>query len=260
MPNLLNVNKEDLGTKYPFIGYGDEGRVYNYNNTYAIKIFTKLRNPEYKSKYQRKLQKLEEMFELNDPNYAFPMGFVSIEGQNIDGYYTTLVKHKQSLKDFEDLELLHNKKKILEYLIKADKALQRIHSQGIIIGDIKEDNILIDQENNPIYIDTDNYKYKQYSFDLIPDRAGTFYSMYGSTSLSYRDNDILVFSIMALYLLTRLENFSFMNSPMIIDKTLAKLNFDRETQREIDYIFSKKTDKPYIGPVLKKINPYNLVK
>ena len=34
--------------------------------------------------------------------------------------------------------------------------MKRIHNKGIIIGDVKMENILIDKNNKPKYIDTDN--------------------------------------------------------------------------------------------------------
>jgi len=252
---MLIIKEEDLNTLYPLIGYGDEGYVYNYNNEYAIKIFTYCKRKENYNKLKRKIAKLKDMLNEHDPNCAFPLGFVSFDGTSIDGYYTQLVKHRRQIKDIEDIELLRDPAKEIEYLVKADEVLQRLHQKQFIVGDVKQDNILIDRQGNTIYIDTDNYKYKYHTFDLVPDRAGLFYNLYGGTVAS-KDNDILVFTIMSLYLLTGNEKFStYTHQKEIFTEALREIRLHPEERKELEYIFSQGRDKPYLGPILQKVNP-----
>ena len=255
MAKTLQIHQNDLGTRYPLIGTGDEGYIYKYNDEIALKIFTKIRVANSQSKYRRKLLKLKDMIStLRDPNCAFPLGFVTFNGIDIVGIYLPLVKKHYQLTDFDDLPTLIDKNKIIQYLIKADKCIQRLHQQQIILGDIKQNNILVNENEEPIFIDTDNYQYKHHIFDLIPDRAGCLYYTYGTSSMCLQDNDILVYAIMSLYLLTQDERFYFCSPKESLSAALHALHLEKEILKELEYIFSPRLDKPYIGPILEKVN------
>ena len=251
--STLVINESDLYKKYPEIGRGDEGIVFNYNDQYAMKIFTYYRYSETVSKLDRKLLKIQAMMSLEDPNCAFPLRFVSTDGRKIDGCLTKLIQSRGDLKDFTDLKDLRDLRRVVSYLQEGDKALQRLHQKGIVIGDLKGNNILIDEENKPVYTDSDNFAYKEHRFDLIPSRAGCLYSLYGGSSLRFVDNDKLLYAIMALYYITKDRNFDFIGPREAIDYALSKLKVDKETQEVLRCIFSDAGDKPYIGPVLSKI-------
>ena len=251
---MLTIRKSDLGTKYFFIGYGDEGMIYKYNDEIAIKIYTK--HVHEVSKYKRKLLKIKQMItELQkDPNCSFPMGFVSYNGIDIVGIYLPYVKKHKYLDDLEDLPMMHNKEKEKQIIIKADQVLQRLHEQQIIVGDVKSDNILISPEEEPIYIDCDNYQYKNHLFDLIPDRAGCLYYTYQTPSMCLQDNDKLLFAIMVLNILTHDERFNYCSSKEQLSAAIKQLRVEKEVLKELEYIFSPKLDKPYLGPILEKVN------
>ncbi len=244
---VIEIPKELLGTKYRIIGYGSESRVYNYEDLYAVKIFT-MRTSEFKRK--RKFLKIGELSRLDEEGIARPIGYTSCDGE-LSGCYSDIVKYDIARKDFEDLEMLHDTRKVLEYLMKAESILKRLHNRGIILGDIKADNIMIDQNDNPIFVDVDNYAIGQYFFDLMPTRSGTMYNLYGG-KVSLRDNDILVFTIMALNLLTHDDKFSFDQGRLILDELVENLNVSEKVKVGLRYIFSNLPNKPYFGDVIGK--------
>lgn len=226
-------------TPYQVLGKGDEGIILNYQDLYAIKLFTKY--DRLSKKLERKLQKLEQLILLKDVGATFPLGFVSSNGKEVDGYYTRLVQGK-SFQDLKGNNIL---------LRKGDEVLQRLHKKNIALGDIKEDNILI-EDKQPIFIDTDNWKYNEYLFDLIPERASFLYELFGGP-LSFQDNDILLYSLMCLKIITQDERFKYPSSKEDILKALKELHLDQETKEILSTIFSDSINKPYIGPVLEKI-------
>lgn len=250
MPTI-KVCQYELGRLYPEIGHGDESSIYNYNNEYAIKIFSLFRTLDYfyGKALKRKFQKIEEMSSLNDEAFCFPLGLVGFETGLKEGCYTQLIEFNQGLKSFKDLLFLEDKNEALEYILNADSAMKRIHNKGIIIGDVKMENILIDKNNKPKYIDTDNYAYGDFGFDLYPFRAGLLEEEYGKCA-SLKDNDIFVFSIMALRILTGDKFLEYEN----MLQALNNLNVDKETKEGLNIIFSDSQNKPYFGEVFRKVN------
>ena len=255
LPTLI-VNKWDLGEKYPEIGSGDEGTIYNYNNQYALKTFSLFRSIEYfyGERLTSKFAKLEAMCSLKDESFCFPIGLLGFKDLYKEGCYMDLIQYDKDKKDFNYLKKLEDIQIILKYILKADDAIQRIHSKGVRIGDIKESNILIDLNGNPIFIDTDNYAFQDFSFDLIPDRAYCLEERYGKPS-SLKDNDIFLFSMMALKLLTHNNDFRYLQSDEQLTQLINDLNVSIEVKEGLKLIFSDSQNKPYIGPILQKINP-----
>lgn len=144
--------------------------------------------------------------------------------------------------------------RILNYILKADAAIQRIHAKGVRIGDIKENNILIDLNDNPVFIDTDNYAFQNFNFDLAPFRARCLEERYGRPA-SLKDNDIFLFSLMSLKLLTNTSEFSCLHSDEQLTQLINGLDVSSEVKEGLKLIFSDSQNKPYIGPILRKINP-----
>ena len=255
LPTLI-VSKWDLGGRYPEIGSGDEGSVYNYNNQYALKTFNLFRAMEYfyGERLTNKFAKLEAMCSLKDESFCFPIGVLGYKDLFKEGCYMDLIQYDKNKKDFNYLEKLKDTKIILEYILKADAAIQRIHTKGIRIGDVKENNILIDLNDNPIFIDTDNYAFQDFDFDLIPDSVYCLEGRYGKT-FSLKDSDIFLFSIMGLKLLTHNSDFSYLKSDEILIKLINNLDVSAEVKEGLKIIFSDSQNKPYLGPILQKINP-----
>ena len=245
------INRYDLFDNHQLIGEGDEGLVFNYDDKYAVKMFRDCDNRSQLVKLRLKLMKLKEMMSIHDDNINLPLGFVSFDGENVHGIYSRLIKHNK-LFDFNDLTLINDKSERARYLIEGDNILQRIHEKGFIVGDVKPDNIMINDLDEVVYIDCDNYKYKNYLFDTIPTRAGFYFRVYGH-DLAYQDNDKLVYTIMALELLTGDEAFNVRQNHEGLIRAVKRLNLDSDVERELREIISPKRDKPYVGETIKKM-------
>lgn len=229
---------------------GSEGSVYRYNSEYAFKIFNYYNK---KRSLIKKFQKIELLAKLEDKSFAFPIGLVGFENRLKEGYYMNIVEVHKDYPSFMQLWNIKDRQTLFDIVIKADAAMQRAHKMGIIMGDIKENNILIDENNNPIFIDTDNYAYGDFKFDLYPYVIKNLKNYYGK-KFSLIDTDKYLYALMVLKYM-----FSFrcyvklftMNYKAIINSW----GIDPELKEGLIDIFSDSEDKPYIGPILKRINP-----
>lgn len=247
--NTLLINKQDVYTEYPQIGYGCEGSIHKYNDLIALKIFMFIN----KESLPNKFKKIEELAKFQDSSFCFPKGLVGYEDEQKEGYFTDLVVTDQGLKDFEDLTYLYDEQRLIEYLLKAESAIERIHKKGFIIGDVKTDNIMIDINDNPRFVDVDNYAFGDYDFDIFPDRREWFKRVFGK-DCSPIDSDRY------LYAMVCLQYFAYGTllhsaTPRYFKTLIELMDIDSEAKDILRVIFSDAQDKPYIGPVLQKIHP-----
>ncbi len=143
---------------------------------------------------------------------------------------------------------------MLKYIIQANEAIQRFHKMGLVLGDIKNNNIMIDCNKNVRFVDTDNWMYNDYDFDVYPSRANWLTHTFNK-NFSLIDNDSYVFGIMAIQhfiddIITELHC-----SDKFYKKMIESLDVSQEIKDGLRLIFSDANEKPYIGSILKKINP-----
>lgn len=103
---ILIVSRWDLGDKYPEIGSGNEGSIYNYNNQYALKTFSLFRAMEYfyGERLTTKFAKLEAMCSLKDDSFCFPIGLLGFKDLYKEGCYMNLIQFDKDKKDFTYLK------------------------------------------------------------------------------------------------------------------------------------------------------------
>ena len=246
------IDEDKLFKKYPQIGFGEEGSIYKYNDKKAIKIYEYF---GFREKLPFKFEKLEELGRIKDKSFCFPQGLVGYLDLKKEGYLMELVEPMEKCKDFSELKFLKDTKKMLEYLILADSAIARIHRKGVILGDIKDDNIMINKSGEVKFVDTDNYRYQEYDYDLLPSRSSWGYQIYGK-KMNDRDNDILVFTIMALQHFMDGILLKHQKKPEFFKDLIELLDVSKEIKDGLSIIFSDAPNKPYMGKILKKINPY----
>lgn len=257
IPTLI-VSKYDLGEVYPGIGYGSEGTVYNYNGEYALKTFSLFRAMEYfyQERVDLKFRKVEELSKLSDKSICFPLGIFGYRDLFMEGCYYPLITYEVGLKDFEDLSLVSNRGIQNDYLIKGDSMIKRAHDMGLIIGDVKADNIMINEDGNTVLVDVDNCAYGDYPFSLFPDRISVLENMYGK-EFDYKDTDIMLYTMMSLRILFKDKRFGLDKTREGLDMAINSLPVNREIKEYISLLLSDAPNKPYVGPVLQKIHEYN---
>jgi len=250
LPTLI-IEEKRLYKEYPQIGFGDEASIHKYNEQIAFKTFDFFRDKE---KLSRKFEKIELLGQLYDVAACFPVGLVGYENKKKEGYYYDLVNPLKNCKDFDYLQFLKNMRQLLGYIIKADEAIQRFHKMGFILGDIKGDNIMIDCNGNVRFVDTDNWMYGDYDFDVYPGRADWLNDTFNK-NFSLIDNDRFVFAMMALQYFIDGDIIRLHHSDVYFKKLIEYMDVSQEVKDGLRLIFSDAHEKPYIGPILKKINP-----
>ena len=257
--NLLNtelpkivIDKSKLYHEYPQIGFGSESSVHKYNDSIAFKTFIFF--PD-KSKLDRKFEKIEVLGKIYDEAACFPIGLIGYKDLKKEGYYCELVtsNNSEKIKDFDHLGFLKDSKKILEYIIKADEAIKRFHKMGFVLGDIKGDNIMIDQRGNVKFVDTDNWKYEDYEFDLEPDRIHWLRNAFHK-KCSLVDNDKYVYAMLALQFFLDGTIISYGQNDRYFIELIKSLNVSKGVKEGLRLILSDSVNKPYISDVIKDIN------
>jgi len=252
----LKVEEKDLKDK---IGSGMEGYVYSYKGKYAVKIFRKFQwnfGGRTIEKLNRKMAKVGAMMSLKDPGAAFPLGFAELPNDDDIAYYMKKVyspSFDPYTKNLSDLWYEEYDEKVECIILKADETLQRIHKLGVAIGDIKETNILLEGDTEPVYVDLDNAVYQDYPFDTYPIRASYLRNLFGGRETAYQDNDKLVFALLALYMKTKDGRFFRANDRTGIRHAINHLEPDKEAKEILNCIFSDAENKPYIGSVFSRI-------
>lgn len=125
---------------------------------------------------------------------------------------------------------------------------------GLILGDIKGNNIMIDYNENVRFVDTDNWKYNDYDFDVYPCRAYWLNNIFNK-NFSLIDNDRFVFAMMILQYFIDGDIIILHQSDEYFKRLIDSMNVSKEIKDGLRLIFSDANEKPYIGPILKRINP-----
>lgn len=234
---VLKVNKNKIGR---CLGIGNEGEVYRYGEYAIKKIYHKNLD---------KNRKIERLGVLSDKNFLFPLGFFGYESLYQEGYYMEEVHFGEELRDFDDLVLLNDIKRKLKIIKEADNAIRRAHESGIIIGDIKGDNILIDEDDNPRFGDTDNYKVGEYDFDLAPKCKDWLSYAYG-TKENLLESDKFVWAILVLETIFKVGDLYNQHSTVYLGEIIRVLDVSKETREILNTIFSDTENRPYIGEII----------
>ncbi len=236
----IKISKRDLGNKYHLIDYGQEGEVFNYNDMYALKIFNFCSDS--------KFEKVKSLLRYFDKDFLFPLGLVFFESDFFAGYFMKLVQtnYEVAIGNFEDLKLSNIKMQIA-LLRKASIALKKAHKNGIIIGDVKSDNILVDENLNPLYADVDNYKYgREFDYDLRPDRATWLEELY-KKSFTEDNNDKFLFALLTLEVILNIYEINFCRES--IDDALNRIK-NKLLREGLEQILADTQDKPYVHEIL----------
>ena len=261
----ISIKPGSLDIKFKNIGFGSEGKVYRYNDTTAIKMF----NPQ---KFPNKLKKTKQLYYLRDENFCFPKGLVYTKRDDLIGIQYDFITNSKKYGGFLDFFLDHipngdvSIETVYNILFKIDMALQRIHKVGYTVGDLRPKNIMINEDDNPIFIDTDGGAYKDYGYDIKSPRSLWANKVYNK-DFSKEDCDKYVWAIVFLESLLTYNNFNkkfvpflaielYQNKEVLKD-LVSDLSISKEMKDGLNIIFSDADNKPYIGDVFEGFDQHN---
>ena len=151
--NEIFLESKDFKFPQKFTGY--ESKVYLYDYNSLIKIF----KTDDINVLNNKLQKLKLLRSLST-NDVLPTDLVYIDGI-FKGYKSV---YRQ---DFNPIDCLKQNKKTKYYVLKRVlEKMKYYHSLGIILGDLHEENILFNKNDNEVILcDLDNFWINNLDFD-----------------------------------------------------------------------------------------------
>ena len=236
--------------QYKFLGHGAEGIVVKYDEKTALKILNSCRYSE--EKIEKKLEKIELLGQLSDESACFPKGIIKDEEGKKIGYTLNLVNPHPETKNFEELAKLKQLKEKLLYIIQASRDIERFHKTGLVLGDISGENIMIDENGKIRFIDTDNWMFGGYKFDIESNRMEILKKRY-SKKLCLEDNDRFLLALLAIEIIQG-NKIGRIPSDKEFGNIIEKLKVSKETKDGLRSIFSDAHDKPYIGEILSALS------
>lgn len=196
------MNFDERKNAKNLIAEGGEGRLYKTGTGTLVKIFKKMTRKQEKEKKLRILaaKKLPETI-------VAPIDTVTTPSGTFSGYEMPMI-HGDEIRVLSSVRFVRanhvTKKDIVFMLVQIKNTLKMIHTQGLIIGDLNDSNILFDNQYNVHFIDVDSWKISPYNCDVVMD-AFKDPSLHGNDFTA--DTDAYAFAILAYKALTRLHPF-----------------------------------------------------
>ena len=163
--NLCNVNEQiQVGTEIASKG---EGTVFNIDGFRVAKVFHKTRFTEQK---MMKIHLLIQHAQVSK-SIAYPKGFLKDSDNQLVGYYMPKASGIPLQAFFSPESLSKHFPKwslsqMLKLALSVSKTVELVHSQNLIIGDLNGNNILVENEEKVVVIDTDSFQINDYSSDV----------------------------------------------------------------------------------------------
>lgn len=179
----IKLSREEydyLVNKAHFFDYGSEAHIIR-DGDYVMKLFRKnfghelVNDDEIESIRENKHQKIKILHGMKTFDNEFrPLATYSYNGKFV-GYKGKYL----DLPNLGDISL--NKEEKIHYLKLIRNKLALFHELGIVYGDVKFDNILIDTANRGkiIFVDIDNMKVLDHQIDMPNSFATDFLRKYG---------------------------------------------------------------------------------
>ena len=270
----LGIEKDKLYTEYTIVGSGNEGKVFNYEDRYAIKIFreeTEYTPVGYLPRKYEKIEELANMIATQGPSEdlitPFPIGLVYYKGERIirgtenkEGFYENIIIRDKTNPTFFTLFRLLDPEKI-PYIKMGGQGLRKLHQMGFVLGDIKSENILITQSKKVAFIDSDNWKFGNFDYDLPPINADYLRTVFGDKEYDSKDNDKFLLALESMQVFLKGQQISNdrgksgFHSRYFFNKLIEMANLQPEEKEGLRQIFSDSPNKPYIDEVLNYLDP-----
>lgn len=144
----INITEQEINEMKQFNKGGYEGQILLYKPEILLKRFEPCIMPFLDMPNKKyKLIEFNKMQELNNI-IALPNELVNIDNQ-FQGFTMNKI-------DAITIDNLKDYNRIIETYIKLFKNLEILHSKDIIVGDLKDKNIIVDDNNNPTFVDVDS--------------------------------------------------------------------------------------------------------
>lgn len=176
LPNTKLSDRELWGMiNDKLFGYGGEAVVCKNNNPHTLyKIFTRTGTNIPEGMSENKFQKILRLHENPVEHLVRPIGTISNQGVLI-GYEMTYDQDDQAL--INKITSYDEKK---YYLKETQKILDYLNERDIIYGDIKDDNVLINEKTGLITLcDIDNIQIEELPIDLMNYALEQYYDQVG---------------------------------------------------------------------------------
>lgn len=226
------------------IGEGAEGEVFQIDDDTVYKYLKNRKTREDKIKKIKYLKNinLEKFVKIKD---IVSDGYVEI------GYTMKLVKTnsfnnvKKALKD--DISL--NEK--IEYIKDVENTMKEAHNKGIVLVDMFYHNFLINENNNVIGIDIDNFQINGFENNCKPVYFLKYYNNKINNDVITKDLDIVSNVLFMLHMISipsfdigRVNNY--LPGDKIIEEYIKILNISKELCELLTEIVSDSKNKPYL--------------
>jgi len=184
---------------------GGEGSVYLTDTNFICKIYKK----EKVTKFREEKLKLLIKHSIKIKNICLPEYIVYNKNKEFVGYLMSQAagsEIKTSVfippllkKKFPHWNRLHLAKIALNILLK----IEHLHQRNIILGDINPNNILLDNENDIYFIDTDSFQIESYpcSVGMVPYTRKNNHGKRYEDYLRTKDDDIFAVSTLIFQLM-----------------------------------------------------------
>lgn len=252
--NNIVINENDLGILYPDLGSGVEGTVYKYNNTKVIKIFNKD-----ETSLDTIIDRVKYLINIKVKNVVFPEQLVCNSKNEVIGYSMKLIIPNKYKSFFNLYECLDNEE-FINYFIGIQETMKELHKKDIFIGDFNPNNIMIDEYDNPVFIDTINYRTPKFDFLIEPYNSFVYEKLF-KRKCSLLDNDKFMFAFLLLCFFVSFEDLeNAIKNPNYFKEIINNLKLSGESKDILNKIFSHNNEKEYLDNVLNDLKKNNHIK
>lgn len=245
--NILIIDEHNLDNLYVELGRGREGIVYKYNDNLAIKI---LKKEEVDISDITERIKFWINIKTKVRNVIFPEHVVVNTKNQIIGYSMKLISFNK-YKSFFNLFECKNNDEFINYFEKIQETLKELHKNNIFVGDFNPNNIMINSDNVPIFIDTINYANEKYSF-LHESYNSLIFEKIFKIKCSNLDNDKFMFAFLFLTFFVSFEDLEIAFEDANYFKIIINnLDISDSSKNILNKIFSIESNKYYLEDVFE---------
>ncbi len=245
--NYILIDENKLGNVYIELGSGREGIVYEYNDNLVIKIFRKE-----EVNFSDMIERIKYLINIKTKvkNIIFPQHIVMNTKHEIIGYSMELILFNK-YKSFYNLFECKSNDEFINYFKQIQETMKKLHKNNIFIGDFNPNNIMINNDNIPIFIDTVNYANEKFGF-LYKSYNSLIYEKIFKCKCSYLDNDKFMFSFLFLIFFVPFQELvTAMDNPNYFKVIINDFNISDSSKKILNKIFSSESNKDYLDEVFE---------